>query len=130
VGKVKDSWVFEDLVGLEKISTTVVIYLVKGLSHPLMSRQMMKKLGLLQWYFPYHLKPNKAKKEAQSSGILQMLTVEEHPQGTEPKKVWFGLPQGQSNKKMSLIVKGIHPPKDANVQEDEMGRRARSHLGV
>jgi hypothetical protein len=61
-----------------------------------MSRQIMKELGLLHRDFPHHLKPNKADQEAHSSGIVQMLTVEEEPPNTEPKNVWFGPKQGQA----------------------------------
>jgi hypothetical protein len=53
--KLKAFRAFKALVGLNGISTIDIIYIVKGLSHALMSRQMLKESGPLHRDLPYHL---------------------------------------------------------------------------
>ena len=92
--KLKTLGVFEASVSWQQTSTTDEIYVVDGLSHALMSRQMMKDLGLLHQDFPHqNVTPKKADKEDQSCGVVQALAAEVEPPETEPKKVRFGPPE-------------------------------------
>ncbi len=61
---------------------------------------------LLHWDFPHHITPTQACNKDQLSGLVQALTVEVNPPKTEPKKVLFGPPQGQSSQKMLQVVNG------------------------
>jgi hypothetical protein len=81
------------------------VCVVQGLSRPLLSYSIIKELGLLHPKFPHHLtSQEKADKKAPSSGVVQMLAVEERPLKTEPKRVQFGSPQGRTDAKMSCMI--------------------------
>ena len=98
---------FEACIGLQTRSTVGTIYVVQGLSHPLLSRTSMKELGLLHPMFPHHLTLSESADEnPPSSGIIQSLVVEVHPLITEPNKVRFGSPQGRTDAKISCVVDG------------------------
>jgi hypothetical protein len=98
---------FEACIGLQTRSAVGTIYVVQGLSHPLLSRTSMKELGLLHPMFPHHLTTQEMVDEkTPSSGVIQSLVIETHPLKTNHKKVRFGPPQGQSDKKMSRIFTG------------------------
>jgi hypothetical protein len=91
--ELKTLGVFEACIGLQSLSVIDTIFVVRGLSQPLLSRSIMKELGLLHPKFPHQLTPpEKADEEASPSGIVQMLAVEGRPLTTEPKKVQFGPP--------------------------------------
>jgi hypothetical protein len=105
--ELKTLGVFEACIGLQTQSAMETIYVVQGLSHPLLSRSIMKELGLLHPKFPHHLTPpEKADKEASPSGIVQMLAVEECPPKAEPKRVRFRSPQGRTDTKVSMVIDG------------------------